>query len=128
MFCAYAPLVKPELFEALEERRGKYAIDLPAHDCLERDTPDLLSGPPGQPRSRPAVRNKSFLHQAVSWTEVRRMAANGEYHCGELLPRAGFIVTNLETDSPSGGAVLRQAQHGRAVGQGRQAGGEDDAR
>ena len=27
------------------------------------------------------------------------MVAKVEYHCGELFPRVGFIVTNLETDS-----------------------------
>ena len=27
------------------------------------------------------------------------MVAKVEFHCGELFPRVGFIVTNLETDS-----------------------------
>ena len=30
---------------------------------------------------------------------ARRIVANVEFHCGELFPRVGFIVTNLETDS-----------------------------
>jgi hypothetical protein len=45
------------------------------------------------------VRCKSFLYQAASWTKARRVLAKVEYLCGELFPRVGFIVTNLETDS-----------------------------
>ena len=45
------------------------------------------------------VRYESFLYQAASWTKARRVVAKVEYHCGELFPRVGFIVTNLETDS-----------------------------
>ena len=30
---------------------------------------------------------------------MRRVVANVEFHLGELFPRVGFIVTNLETDS-----------------------------
>ena len=42
---------------------------------------------------------KSFLYQAESWTKARRVVAKVEFHAGELFPRVGFIVTNLETDS-----------------------------
>jgi hypothetical protein len=45
------------------------------------------------------VRYKSFLRQAASWTKARRVAAKVGFHSGELFPRVGFIVTNLETDS-----------------------------
>ena len=34
-----------------------------------------------------------------SWQTVRRVAAKVEFHFGELFPRVGFIVTDLETDS-----------------------------
>ncbi|MBM3790260.1 MAG: IS1380 family transposase, partial [Acidobacteria bacterium] len=34
-----------------------------------------------------------------SWKTARRVVAKIEFHCGELFPRVGFIVTNLETDS-----------------------------
>jgi len=99
VFRADAAFAKPELYEALEERGVKYAIRLPANDCLERDIADLLSRPPGRASSKPVVRYKSFLYQAASWTKARRVVAKVEYHCGELFPRVGFIVTNLETDS-----------------------------
>jgi Transposase DDE domain group 1 len=35
----------------------------------------------------------------VSWKTARRVVAKVEFHFGELFPRAGFIVTNLKTDS-----------------------------
>ena len=47
---------------------------------------------------------KGFLYQAASWKTARRVVAKVEFHCGELFPRVGFIVTNLETDSR---AVMR---------------------
>ena len=53
--------------------------------------------------------------------------AKVEFHFGELFPRVGFIVTNLETPSPECGALLRPARDGRAVDQERQAGRQDDA-
>jgi hypothetical protein len=42
---------------------------------------------------------KEFLYQAASWKTARRVVAKVEFHFGELFPRVGFIVTNLETDS-----------------------------
>ena len=77
----------------------KYAIRIPANDSLERDIADLLTRPVGRPSHRPLVRYKSFLYQAESWNKVRRVVAKAEFHAGELFPRVGFIVTNLETDS-----------------------------
>ena len=39
------------------------------------------------------------LYQAESWKTARRVVAKVEFYLGELFPRVGFIVTNLETDS-----------------------------
>jgi Transposase DDE domain group 1 len=39
------------------------------------------------------------LYQAASWKTARRVVAKVEFHCGELFPRVGFIVTNLQTNS-----------------------------
>ena len=44
-------------------------------------------------------RYKGFLYQAASWKRARWVVAKVEFHAGELFPRVGFIVTNLETDS-----------------------------
>ena len=77
----------------------KYAIRIPANDNLQRDIAELLTRPVGRPSHRPLVRYKSFLYQAASWNKARRVVAKVEFHAGELFPRVGFIVTNLETDS-----------------------------
>jgi hypothetical protein len=99
VFRADAAFAKPELYEALEERDVKYAIRLPANDNLQRNIPELLTRPVGRPSHKPVVRFKSFLYQAASWKRVRRVVAKVEFHCGELFPRVGFIVTNLAASS-----------------------------
>ena len=43
------------------------------------------------------VRHKGFLYQAASWKTARRAVAKVEFHFGELFPRVGFIVTNLDS-------------------------------
>ena len=99
VFRADAAFAKPEIYEALEERDAKYAIRIPANDSLERDIAELLTRPVGRPSHKPVVWYKSFLYQAASWKTARRVVAKVEFHLGELFPRVGFIVTNLETDS-----------------------------
>ena len=96
---ADAAFAKPEIYEALEERGVKYAIRIPANDSLERDIAELLTRPVGRPSHKPVVWYKSFLYQAASWKTARRVVAKVEFHFGELFPRLGFIVTNLESDS-----------------------------
>jgi hypothetical protein len=90
---------KPEIYETLEQRGVKYAIRIPANDSLERDIAELLTRPVGRPSHRPVVWYKSSLYRAASWKTARRVVAKVEFHLGELFPRVGFIVTNLETDS-----------------------------
>ena len=99
VFRGDAAFAKPELYEALKERDVKYAVRLPANDNLQRNIRELLTRPVGRPRYKPVVRFKSFLYQAASWTIARRVVAKVEFHCGELFPRVGFIVTNLRTSS-----------------------------
>jgi hypothetical protein len=99
VFRADAAFAKPGIYEALEERGVKYAIRIPSNDSLERDINELLTRPVGRPSHKPVVWNKSFLYQAASWKTVRRVVAKVEFYFGELFPRVGFIVTNLETDS-----------------------------
>jgi hypothetical protein len=98
-FRADAAFAKPEIYEALEQRGVKYAIRVPANENLERDVAELLPRPVGRPSHKPIVWYKSFLYKAVSWTTARRVVAKVEHHAGELFPRIGFIVTNLETPS-----------------------------
>jgi len=127
VFRADAAFAKPEIYEALEERGVKYAIRIPSNDGLERDIAELLTRPAGRPSHKPVVWHKGFLYQAASWKTARRVVAKAEFHFGELFPRVGFIVTNLETDSR---AVVRfYNKRGTAkqwIREGKQ-GGEDDA-
>jgi hypothetical protein len=99
VFRADAAFAKPEIYEALEQRGVKYAIRLPANAGLERDIEELLTRPVGRPSYKPIVWYKGFLYQAASWKIARRVVAKVEFHAGELFPRLGFIVTNLETPS-----------------------------
>jgi hypothetical protein len=95
-FRADAAFAKPEIYESLEERGVKYAIRIPANDCLMRDIEELLTRPVGRPSHKPVVRYKGFLYQAASWKTARRVVAKVEFHAGELFPRVGFIVTNTQ--------------------------------
>ena len=125
-FRADAAFAKPAIYEAMEERGVDYAIRVPANASLEWEIADLLFRPPGRPSQKPLVRYKSFHYQAGSWTLPRRVVAKVEHHAGELFPRVGFIVTNLQLPSRAV-VLLQQARHRRAVDQGRQAGGALDA-
>jgi Transposase DDE domain group 1 len=98
-FRADAAFAKPEIYEALEERGVKYAIRIPSNDNLERDIAELVVRPVGRPSHKPVVWYKSFLYQSGSWKTARRVVAKVEHHEGELLPRVGFIVTNLTLPS-----------------------------
>jgi hypothetical protein len=99
VFRADAAFAKPEIYETLEEHGVKYAIRLPANDSLLRDIEELLTRPVGRPSHKPVVWYKGFLYQAASWKTARRVVAKVELHFGELFPRVGFIVTNLEMPS-----------------------------
>jgi len=95
-FRADAAFAKPEIYEALEKRGVQYAIRIPANENLEWAIAELLVRPRGRPGCKPLVRCKSFQYQAGSWTQSRRVVAKVEHHAGELFPRVGFIVTNLQ--------------------------------
>ena len=99
VFRADAAFAKPEIYEALEERGVRYAIRIPANDSLERDIVELLTRPAWRPSHKPVIWYKGFLYQAASWKTARRVVAKVEFHFGELFPRVGFIVTNLEMPS-----------------------------
>jgi hypothetical protein len=84
----------PELYEYVEPK-GFYAIRLPANDVLHREIEHLMTRPVGRPSVKPKVFYHSFMYQAGSWDRPRRVVAKVEWHCDELFPRIGFIVTNL---------------------------------
>jgi len=86
---------KPEVYEYLEQERFRYAIRLPANQVLMRHIDHLLTRPVGRPPQRPIVWYHDFDYQAASWQRPRRVVAKVEWHCGELFPRVGFVVTSL---------------------------------
>ncbi|MBM3126978.1 MAG: IS1380 family transposase [Chloroflexi bacterium] len=90
-----AAFANPELYEYVEPEGFFYAIRLPANDVLHREIDHLMTRPVGRPSVKPKVFYHSFLYQAGSWDRPRRVVAKLEWHCDELFPRIGFIVTNL---------------------------------
>jgi len=89
----------PALYSVLEEESYRYAIRLKANAVLEREIEHLLTRPVGRPAHKPKVFYHSFQYQAKSWHQSRRVVAKIEWHAGELFPRVGFIVTNLNKHS-----------------------------
>jgi len=95
LFRADAAFAKPEVYEYLEPRDIGYAMRLPANEVLQRHIRHLLKRPMGRPPKKPVVWYHDFMYQAKTWDQPRRVVAKVEWHRGELLPRVGFIVTNL---------------------------------
>ena len=94
-----AAFANPALYRVLEKEGYRYAIRLKANAVLERKIEHLLTRPVGRPSHKPKVFYHSFQYQAKSWQHSRRVVAKVEWHAGELFPRVGFIVTNLNKHS-----------------------------
>jgi hypothetical protein len=90
-----AAFANPALYRVLEREGYLYTIRLKANAVLEREIEHLLTRPVGRPARKPKVFYHSFQYQAKSWKQSRRVVAKVEWHAGELFPRIGFIVTNL---------------------------------
>ncbi len=95
LFRADAAFAKPEVYEYLESRDTGYAMRLPANEVLQRHIRPLLRRPVGRPPKKPVVRYHDFVYRAQSWDIPRRVVAKVEWHQGELFPRVGFVITNL---------------------------------
>jgi hypothetical protein len=94
-FRADAAFAMPGVYECLEAERVKYAIRLPANQILQNRIAYLLKRPVGRPANEVRRYYANFTYQAGSWTKPRRVVAKVEWHPGELIPRVGFIVTNM---------------------------------
>jgi hypothetical protein len=94
-----AAFANPALYRLLEKEGYCYVIRLKANAVLEREIEHLLTRPVGRPSHKPMVFYHSFQYQAKSWQQSRRVVAKVEWHAGELFPRVGFIVTNLNKHS-----------------------------
>ena len=93
------PLPIQRLYRLLEKEGYRYVIRIKANAVLEREIEHLLTRPVGRPSHKPKVFYHSFQYQAKSWQHSRRVVAKVEWHAGELFPRIGFIVTNLNMHS-----------------------------
>ena len=94
-----AAFANPALYRLLEKEGYLYAIRIKFNAVLEREIEHLLTRPVGRPSHKPKVFYHSLQYQAKSWQRARRVEAKIEWHAGELFPRAGFIVTNLNKHS-----------------------------
>jgi hypothetical protein len=94
-FRADAAFANPDVYEFLEAERIKYAIRLPANRILQDRIGYLLKRPVGRPPIEVRRFYANFHYQAASWKIPRRVIAKVEWHPGELIPRIGFVVTNL---------------------------------
>ncbi len=90
-----AAFALPKLMRLLEDEGYRYAIRIKSNAVLERRIDHMLTRPVGRPSHKPTVFYHSFQYQAKSWQRARRVVAKIEWHAGELFPRVGFIVTNL---------------------------------
>ena len=90
-----AGFANPEIYDYLEAEGVKYAIRLPTNHVLHEKIAHLLTRPVGRPPNAVRRSYASITYQAGSWTKPRRVVAKVEWHVGELVPRVGFIVTNM---------------------------------
>ena len=94
-----AAFANPALYRLLEKEGYQYVIRIKSNAVLEREIEHLLTRPVGRPSHKPKVFYHNFQYQAKSWQRARRVVAKIEWHAGELFPRIGFIVTNLNKQS-----------------------------
>ena len=94
-----AVFANPALYRLLEKEGYQFAIRIKSNAVLERKIEHLLTRPVGRPSHKPKVFYHNFQYQAKSWQRARRVVAKIEWHAGELFPRIGFIVTNLNKQS-----------------------------
>jgi len=90
-----AAFASPKTYDYLEAEGFLYAIRLPINPVLQESIAHLLTRPVGRPPNHVRRYYASFSYQAGSWDRKRRVVGKVEWHPGELVPRVGFIVTNL---------------------------------
>ncbi|MFQ5561613.1 MAG: IS1380 family transposase [Nitrospinota bacterium] len=91
-----AAFANPDLLSFLENEKFKYAIRIKSNAILMEKVSHLMTRPLGRPSFKPKVYYHTFQYQARSWECIRKIIAKIEWHCGEIFPRIGFIVTNMD--------------------------------
>ena len=107
-----AAFASPDIYEFLEAGGFLYAIRLPKNPILQESIGHLLTRPVGRPPNHVRRYYASFSYRAGSWDKKRRVVSKVEWHPGELVPRVGFIVTNLSR--PAERVVAFYNQRGKA--------------
>ena len=107
-----AAFASPDIYEFLEGEGFLYAIRLPKNQILQESIAHLLTRPVGRPPNHVLRFYAGFSYQAGRWDRKRRVVAKVEWHPGELVPRVGFIVTNLSR--PAERVVAFYNQRGKA--------------
>jgi hypothetical protein len=107
-----AAFASPEMYEYLEAEGFLYVIRLSTNQVLQESIGHLLTRPVGRSPNHVRRYYASFSYQAGSWDRKRRVVAKMEWHPGELVPRVGFIVTNLSR--PAERVVAFYNQRGKA--------------
>jgi len=90
-----AAFASPGIYDYLEAEDFLYAIRLPTNQVLQESIGHLLTRPIGRPPNHVRRYYASFSYQPGSWDRKRRVVAKVEWHPSNLVPRVGFIVTNL---------------------------------
>jgi hypothetical protein len=90
-----AAFAAPDIYEFLEAEGFGYVIRIKRNAVLQERIGYLLKRPIGRPPKDVRRYYASFSYRAGSWTKPRRIVAKVEWHPGQLVPRVGFIVTNL---------------------------------
>ena len=85
----------PKLYETLEAAGYHYAIRIRVNRVLQGKIAPLLKRPVERPPRGVKRIYGDFEYQAASWDKPRRVIAKVEWHTGDLLPRVGFVVSNL---------------------------------
>jgi hypothetical protein len=95
---ADAAFANPDLFKFCEDRKHpiEYVVRLKENAVLMRLAKPFMKRSVGRPPKRPVVIYRDLTYRAESWDRVRRVVLKVAWHAGELFPRVGFIVTNME--------------------------------
>ena len=97
-FRADAAFAKPEIYTYMEEANSEYVIRLPKNVVLVDKISEHLIRPKNGESSLDEIQRiyVEFQYKAESWEKERRVVAKIEWHPGELIPKLGFIVTNMK--------------------------------
>src|SRR5262249_29149376 len=112
----------------MEQEGFRYAIRIKANAVRERKLAPWLTRPRCRSSHKPKVFSYNLHYRAGSWDQARRVVVKIAWHAGDMFPRVGFLVTNLEgraqkvvcfkRDRPGGSRPSPRAPVARAAARG----------